>query len=528
MKTKIIVIFGGVYSSLGKGIVASSIGAILSKLGYKVQMLKMDPYLNVNAGVLSPYQHGETFVTKDGHEADLDFGNYERFISQPLNKYAGMTSGSVYWQVISDERHNRYNGKTIQIIPTITDAIKDRITKHIEANQPDFLIIEVGGTIGDIESLPFVEALSQYSLEYGFENFMPILVAPLIKLKNGEIKTKPIQHAWKELNSLGIHPNMIILRSDKKVSKELNDKLSSTCHIKNSRIFASLDSPSIYFVPQNLYDQKIHLEILDFFKIKFDKKNDNFAFWTQCIKKIKSCKKSISIGIVGKYVELHDAYASLMESLKFACWKNNLNLKIKWFKADDMLKKDELKSLKSVSGIVIPTGFGPRGTEGKIKAIEFARTNKIPLLGIGLGFQLSLVEFARNVLNIPNANSTEFDSKCFPIFKMNETNEMILGGKEINIKKDSLAYNIYKTEKINGRFRNKYIFELKNKEMFEKAGVIFGATLADATNNVVGMELPIETHPFFYSCLYLPEYNCGFFAPDNCFDNFIKASTKNV
>ena len=522
MKTKIITIFGGVYSSLGKGIIASSIGRILTQLGYKVAMQKMDPYLNYNSGNLSPLQHGEVFVTEDGGEGDLDLGNYERFTGVNCTKDSDITSGVIYGEVINDERKGKYLGSTIQVIPHITNAIKDKINSVIEKINPDFLIIEIGGTVGDLESLPFVEAISQFASEYGRSDFLSIIAAPLIKLSYGdEIKTKPAQHAFKSLCSLGIIPNMIILRYSDKVKDEIFNKLSLTCHVNKENIFLSMDLPSIYLLPGELYKQKIQDAIFKHFDIKYNHKNDNFKQWADYIKKIGKLTKKVKIAFVGKYISLKDSYRSMIESLRFAGYENNHVLDIKWVDAEKLTEKNVKRSLGDCHGILIAGGFGVRGVDGKITAIKYARENNIPIFGVCLGMQLMLIEYARNVMGLKNANSTEFDPKALAIFD-SPSKTMQLGSRNCCFEKGTLANKIYKSEKISERFRHRYEFNNTLAEEFKKAGMGLSGYCGEEKNVLSNIEL--KNHPFFFGCQYHPEYAGKPQNADLAFVEFIKAS----
>lgn len=525
MKTKIIVIFGGVYSSLGKGIIASSIGRILKECGYKVFMQKMDPYLNVDPGNLSPYQHGEVFVTQDGKECDLDLGNYERFTGQNMTQNSSITSGKMYFDVINDERQGKYDGGTVQVIPHITNKIKEHITKTLKSQKSDFLIIEVGGTVGDMESIPFIEALSQFAAEYGKKNFMSVLCAPLLKLSNGgETKTKPAQHAIRNLGSFGLIPSCLILRSADPVGKDLIEKICLNCHLKKEYVFISRDVPSVYLLPNLLYNQKIQDAIFKYFGI-INEKKDNFQRWITFTDRIVKPKNNvIKVALVGKYVELKDAYMSIHESLKFACYENESDLELMWINSEDITRSNVDSILSKADAILVPGGFGIRGIEGKMLAIEYARINKVPFLGICLGMQLALIEFAKNVLKLKNPNSTEFNKKCLPIFYSKE-GSMHLGAEKCTLVKNSLAQSIYRKETIDERFRHRYEFNNKYIKAFAEKGMLVSGWCGPKMDIVCCAEY--EDHPFFFTCQFHPEFTSKPGSPDPAFDGFIVAAIKS-
>lgn len=527
MKTKVICIFGGVYSSLGKGIIASSIARILTEVGNKVSMMKFDPYLNVDPGTLSPYQHGEVFVTSDGGETDLDLGSYERFLGRRITKLSSVTSGRIYSEVISKERAGGYNGKTVQVIPHLTDHIKSKIYDMIKIENPDFLMIEIGGTVGDVESIPFVEALGQFTNEYGKQNVLSILCSPIINvITSGELKTKPTQHAYKTICNMGIVPGLMVLRSDVPIDHGTVNKLSMLCHIPTECIFESLNLPSVYYLPTELYNQKIHLAIYKYFEIPFNHKL-TLDKWNKYVHKIKNIKKKIKIALIGKYIELHDSYASLVEALKLAAWEYNYNIEIAWVNSDGLENAKNTKAkFRGCHGILVPGGFGSRGIEGKLIAIKYARENKIPFLGICYGMQCATIEFGRNVLGLKNANTTEIDPmvehKLFDYID----GRMRLGEQQCVIaNKDSLAYRVYKSEMIGERHRHRWEFNNHYIPLFEKAGYKFTAFSNDKEKTVEIAEIP--NHPFFVGVQYHPEFNSWPTKPNPMITAFVNASIKH-
>ena len=533
-KTKVIFIFGGVYSSLGKGIVVSSIAKILTNLNKKVSVLKFDPYLNVDPGTMAPGQHGEVYVTKDGAQTDLDLGHYERFIGRELTQLSSVTSGRIYNEIIHREREGKYNGKTVQVIPHVTNEIKERIYQIIQSENPDFLIIEVGGTVGDSESIPFTEAISQFILEHGQENTIVCLVSPLISLSStsGELKTKPTQHSIRQLRSLGVSPNFLILRSSVEVGQDTFEKIQLSSHIYKDNIFISPDLDSIYELPEKLYEQNIHLRIFNYFKIKYDKEKDTFKKnWVSYMNDVRAIKNSIKIALIGKYTNLHDAYASVLESLRLAGYENNVYVEIKWIDAETVTTSNIGTILKDCNGVVVPGGFGIRGIEGMIIAINYVRTHDIPFIGICLGMQLTCIEFARNVLGIQDANSTEFSSTTSnPVIDLID-GTFQLGNYECHIKEKTLASKIYKTNLIQQRHRHRYaLFQPNYIEQLEKNGLkISGVRYYN--NKIITEFVECDKLKCFIGCQYHPELHSK---PKNVkpknvdpfFLYFIKQSTK--
>ena len=528
--TKYVFVTGGVVSGLGKGITASSIALLLKSRGYKVFMQKFDPYINVDPGTMSPYQHGEVFVTADGSETDLDLGHYERFIDEELNYTSNITTGKIYSSVIEKERRGDYLGATVQIVPHITNEIKNKVYEAGHTSGADVVITEIGGTIGDIESVAFIEALRQIRNEYGKENtfFIHATLVPFI-YGSDELKTKPTQHSVIELRGMGIQPDMIVTRSNVVLDDHLKSKIALYCSIPKENIIDSVDVKNIYQIPINYYNQGADEIILKQFKMKVPKAN--LTVWKNLIKTVDNLSKEIEIALVGKYVELHDAYLSVAESLTHAGYKYNTKIKIKWVDSEKLEnEKDLSKVFKNSKGIIVPGGFGQRGIEGMIKSIEYARVNNIPFLGICLGMQLAVIEFARNVCNISDADSTEFNSLCEnPIIDLmadqkniiNMGGTLRLGNYECTLKKGTLAYNDYKMDKIFERHRHRYEFNNKYKDVLEKNGLVFSG-VNEASNLVEIVENPKLKH--FIGCQFHPEFKSR---PTKChplFDSFIKSS----
>ncbi|MGL4617149.1 MAG: CTP synthase [Mycoplasmoidaceae bacterium] len=529
MKTKIIVVTGGVYSSLGKGIIASSIGRILTEFNYNVSMQKLDPYLNVDPGTMSPYQHGEVFVTKDGAETDLDLGNYERFIDKDLSKFSSVTAGSIYYEVITDERNGKYEGKTVQVVPHIVLKIQERITNLINKDKPDFLIIEIGGTIGDIESLPFIEALRIFSGSYGRKNILFMHCSPIFKVNaNDELKTKPTQHSVKSLRNLGITPNILIMRSNKDLDDVIIQKLSWTCDIDKDNIFVSKDSKSIYSIPKILYDQGIIKSISNYFEIKNFKKG-SLNKWEKFLETIDNEKAYKSkIAITGKYSFLIDSYMSVIESLKLSSYKIGVDLQIDLIDIAEITKENVARKLSSYNGILIPGGFGERGMQEKIFVAKYCREKKVPLLAICLGMQAACLDLAINVLKKKDANSEEFNKKSsYIVFNEKSSDNknfggtLRLGNKEITIVDNTLASKIYNKKTIEERHRHRYIFNNEKISDFEKNGVIFSGF--SKNDNVVEI-VEYNNHPFYIGVQFHPEFISR---PDKIhpiFEKFVESS----
>ncbi len=530
-----IFVTGGVVSSLGKGLSSASLAYLLKSQGYKVRLRKMDPYLNVDPGTMSPFQHGEVFVTDDGAETDLDLGHYERFTNISSKQSDNITTGRIYSDVIKKERKGGYLGKTVQVIPHITNRIKEFIKKDI--TNEDFVICEIGGTVGDIESLPFVEAIRQFSNEYGKSKtlFIHLTFVPFLK-SSDEIKTKPTQHSVKELRSIGVQPDIIICRSQQSIPLDQRKKISLFCNVPIENVIETVDVRTIYEAPISFYNQKLDKQVLKFFKLK-PKKRANLTPWKKITKIVLSTKKSVNIAIIGKYVNLKDAYKSLDEALVHGGIANNVKVNLIRIESDN-LKNSEIKTkLKNVSGLLIPGGFGKRGTEGKISAIKYAREKKIPFLGICFGMQMAIVEFARNKLKIKNAGSSELDKKCYPVIGLiNEWDKngkiikgtdknlggtMRLGLYEAKLRNNSAINKIYKSKNIRERHRHRYEVNNSLKAEFENKGLIFSGMSPD---NKLPEIIELKNHPWFIGVQFHPEFKSRPLAPHPLFSSFIQAS----
>ena len=507
MKTKFIFVTGGVVSSLGKGINASSIGRLLKNRGLKVFMQKFDPYINVDPGNMSPLQHGEVYVTDDGAETDLDLGHYERFIDERLNKYSSITSGKVYLEVLEKERTGEYNGGTVQVIPHITNEIKNRLNSAAISSGADVVITEIGGTVGDIESLPFLEAIRQYRRDIGYINtyYIHNTLVPYIAA-SAEIKTKPTQHSVKELRSIGINPDMIILRTEKDIDESTKEKIALFCDVDKNAVIEAKDAKSIYEVPLRFAEQQVDNIILNHFKIKT--KELDLKDWKNMINNMQNIKSTINIALIGQHIDMKDSYISVSESLQHAGCAYNHNVKIHPIKASYINEKN-IGELKKFNGMIVPNGFGDEDIEGLIKAINFARGNNIPFLGIGYGMQLAVIEYARNVLGIKEASSTEInkDTKdpLFIYVKKNDVlnKEMRLGLHSCVIKKDSIAHKIYGTDLIKERHRHQYEFNNEYLDLFRNTDMEFsGFNPEDKALSII----ELKNHPFFMGCQYRPEF----------------------
>jgi len=533
-----IFVTGGVVSSLGKGLSSASLAYLLQSRGYKVRIRKLDPYLNIDPGTMSPFQHGEVYVTDDGAETDLDLGHYERFSGISAKKSDNITTGKIYNDVLKRERQGKYLGKTVQVIPHITNRIKEFIKNDV--SNEDFVICEIGGTVGDIESLPFLEAIRQFSNEIGKRNtlFIHLTLVPYMKASD-EIKTKPTQHSVKELRSIGIQPDIIICRSERSIPLDQRKKISLFCNVAIEDVIETVDVKTIYEAPISFNKEKLDQRVLTFFKIK-SRKKVNLQPWKKITQLVLKTKNNVNIAIIGKYVELKDAYKSLDEALTHGGIANNLKVSLVRIESD-FLKASEIKDkLKNVSGVLIPGGFGKRGTEGKIAAINYARQNKIPFLGICFGMQMAIIEFARNKLKIKNATSSEFGpSKASVVGLMNEWTKdgklmkgtdkdlggtMRLGSYEARLKKDTKISKIYNTLKIQERHRHRYEVNINYKEDFESKGMIFSGLSPD---NKLPEIIELKSHPWFIGVQFHPEFKSRPLAPHPLFSSFIKAAKIN-
>ena len=536
--TRYIFVTGGVVSSLGKGLSSASLAALLQLRGYKVRIRKLDPYLNVDPGTMNPFQHGEVFVTNDGAETDLDLGHYERFTGIAATQSDNITTGSIYSDIIKKERKGDYLGGTVQVIPHVTNLIKKFISHNIK--DEDFIICEIGGTVGDIESLPFLEAIRQFSNDIGKQNslFIHLTLVPFMKT-SGELKTKPTQHSVKELRSIGIQPDIIICRTEKNIPLAERKKISLFCNVKIENVIETVDVKTIYEAPISFNKEKLDQRVLDYFNIK-NKKKVNLTKWKNITSKILNTKKNVNIGIIGKYVNLKDAYKSLDEALTHGGISNNLKVNVDWIDSETLEKNDLKPILKYFSGILIPGGFGKRGSEGKIAAIKYARLNKVPFFGICFGMQMAIIEAARNLLNIKNASTSEFGNNCTPVIGLlNEWHKgkkiikgtekklggtMRLGAYEAILKKDSLISKIYLTKKIRERHRHRYEVNIKFKEKFEKKGLIFSALSPDGLLPEI---IELNNHPWFVGVQFHPEFKSRPFEPHPLFSSFVKAAQLN-
>jgi len=538
-KTKFIFITGGVLSSLGKGLAAASIGALLKTRGLKVTIQKLDPYINVDPGTMNPFQHGEVYVTDDGAETDLDLGHYERYLGIPMGKHNNYTSGSIYYEVIKKERRGDYLGGTVQVIPHITDQIKQSILNVVK-NDEDVAIIEIGGTVGDIEGQPFLEAIRQMRYDLGKENvlYIHLTLVPYIKTA-GELKTKPTQHSVKELRSIGIQPDIILCRSEMELNEEIKRKIALFCNVDPDAVFSAVDVENIYEVPLTFYNEGIDQKIA--IMLKLPAKNPDLTPWINLVKKLKSLKPGPKIAIVGKYVDLKESYKSLHEALVHGGIANDVKPELVYVNSEELTQENVDEKLGHVHGILVPGGFGYRGVEGKIIACKYARENKIPFFGICLGMQCAVIEFARNVLNLPKANSSEFDPNTPDpvIYLMTEWYDfrkkcvqkrdvscekggtMRLGAYPCKLKKGTKSFEAYKKELISERHRHRYEFNKRYAEDFQKKGMVLSGLSPD--EKLVEI-IEIKDHPWFVGCQFHPEFKSKPMDPHPLFIHFIKAA----
>ena len=536
---KHVFVTGGVTSSLGKGIISSSLAKLLQARGFNVTIQKFDPYINVDPGTLNPYEHGECYVTDDGAETDLDLGHYERFLNTPTSSANNVTTGKIYQTVINKERAGDFLGKTVQVIPHVTDLIKEFITSNTE--DADFILCEIGGTVGDIEAQPFCEAIRQLGTQLGQERviFIHLTLVPYISASK-ELKTKPTQHSVKELRSIGIQPHILLCRSDREISLSDREKIALFCSVPVERVIPALDQNSIYSVPLEYHEAGLDTEVLKHFKLSHNKK-PALEKWQEIVKRIESPAKEVTISIVGKYNKLEDAYISLIEALKHAGAANNCKVHLDWVSASSIKTETVKVKLAKSDGILVPGGFGSRGTEGKILAIKYARENKIPFFGICLGMQLAVIEFARNVLKIKDASSTEFTDKCTNVIGlMTEWKQgkntakrsakddlggtMRLGAYDCVLASKSLAKKIYDSTKISERHRHRYEFNIGLKDKFEKNGITFSGMSPDGQLAEI---IEIENHPWFVGVQFHPELKSRAFSPHPLFTSFIKKAITN-
>lgn len=529
MSVKYIFITGGVVSGLGKGITAASLGRLLKARGMKVTIQKFDPYINVDPGTMSPYQHGEVFVTDDGAETDLDLGHYERFIDENLNKNSNVTTGKIYWSIINKERRGDFLGGTVQVIPHITNEIKDRIYRVGKSDHTDVVITEIGGTVGDIESLPFLEAIRQVSAEVDREDVMYIHVTLVPYLgKSGELKTKPTQHSVKELRSIGIQPDVIVCRTEKRLSKDLKDKIGLFCNMRGESVIQNLDAEILYEVPLML--EKEGLADIVCKRLRLLCKEPDLAGWIEMVEKQKNFKENVTIALVGKYVELHDAYLSVAESLRHGGIANDADVKIDWVNSENLDKANIRDYLGKADGILVPGGFGDRGIEGKILAAQYARENKVPYFGICLGMQMAVIEFARNICKMKDAHSSEFNNTtAHPVIDLMPEQKdiedmggtMRLGLYPCKILNNTRAREIYNDELIYERHRHRYEFNNRFRgEMVEKGLVLSGLSPSERLVEII----ELKDHPWFVGVQFHPEFKSRPNRPHPLFRDFIGAS----
>lgn len=530
--TRYIFVTGGVVSGLGKGITAASLGRLLKAKGLKIAAQKLDPYINVDPGTMSPYQHGEVYVTEDGAETDLDLGHYERFIDENLNKYSNLTTGKVYWNVLTKERNGEYLGETVQVIPHITNEIKSFIYSVGEKSNADVVITEIGGTTGDIESQPFLEAIRQVSLEVGKENclFIHVTLVPYIK-SSGEHKSKPTQHSVKELRSLGINPDIIVPRCEEPLPDSIRQKISLFCNVKPDCVIENKTVSTLYQAPLMLEESNFSAIVCR--ELNLDCTQSDMTEWTEMVERINKRDKSVKIALVGKYVQLHDAYLSVAEALNHGGFENSAQIDIKWIDAELVTEYTAEDLLSECDGILVPGGFGDRGIDGKICAIKYAREHDVPFLGICLGMQTAAMEFARNVLGIKDANSSEFkpdgENSIIDLMPDQQGNlpkggTMRLGAYPCKIKPGSIMEKAYGAEEVSERHRHRYEFNNKYREVFEENGMVFTGT---SPNGLLVEAVEIPKNKFFIGVQYHPEFKSR---PNNAhplFREFIRASLQN-
>ena len=526
---KYIFVTGGVVSGLGKGITAASLGRLLKARGFQVAAQKMDPYINIDPGTMSPYQHGEVFVTEDGAETDLDLGHYERFIDEDLNKFSNLTTGRVYWNVLNKERNGDYLGKTVQVIPHITNEIKEFIYTVGRKTSADIVITEIGGTVGDIESQPFMEAIRQVAFDVGRENvcYIHVTLVPYIT-GSGEFKSKPTQHSVKELQSLGIAPNIIVTRVDQPLDEDIRDKIALFCNVKKECVIENLTLPVLYQCPMML--EESHMSDIVLKELGIDAPEADMTEWNQMLQRIASRNKTVTIALVGKYVKLHDAYLSVVESLNHAGYENAAKVEIKWVDSEDVTEETAGEIFGDVQGILVPGGFGHRGVEGKIVAARYARTHNVPYLGICLGMQVAVIEFGRHVLGLTGAHSAEFDPATpYPVIDLMPDQKgnlpkggtMRLGAYPCKISEDSIMSRAYGQKEVNERHRHRYEFNNAFRDNYRQGGMRFTGTSPDG-HLVEAVEIP--EHKFYIGVQYHPEFKSRPNRAHPLFREFVKAA----
>ncbi|HHJ53820.1 MAG TPA: CTP synthase [Caldithrix abyssi] len=530
-KTKFIFFTGGVVSSLGKGIACSSLGLLLQSRGYRVTILKLDPYINVDPGTMNPYQHGEVYVTDDGAETDLDLGHYERFLNQEMYRYNNATSGQIYYEVIQKERKGDYLGATVQVIPHITDAIMDKISGVGEKTGADIVIVEIGGTVGDIESLPFLEAIRQFGLNRAPEDtlFIHLTLVPYIPSAQ-ELKTKPTQHSVMRLREIGIQPDALLCRTDRPLPEGVKKKIGLFCNVTARAVIEALDVSTIYEVPLQYKEVGFDRFVLE--KLHLPEQELDIAFWENKIERYRKVDREVNIAVCGKYVELQDAYKSIMAAFVHAGMENDVRVKLKWINAEEITAENVAEKLRGMQGVLVPGGFGERGIEGKLAAIQYARERQIPFFGICLGLQCAVIEFARNVLGKKNANSTEFDPNTpHPVIHLMETQKSVkrlggtmrLGSYPCKIKTGTKAHQAYGITEINERHRHRYEVNNRYREELEQAGMTISGISPDG--ELVEM-IEIKDHPWFVGCQFHPELKSRVVKAHPLFREFVAASLK--
>lgn len=528
--TKYVFVTGGVTSSLGKGIIAASLAKLLQERGYSVTIQKLDPYINIDPGTLNPYEHGECYVTDDGAETDLDLGHYERFLNIPTSQANNVTTGRIYQSVINKERKGEFLGKTVQVIPHITDEIKHRIQILGNTGDYDIVITEIGGTIGDIESLPYVEAVRQLQWELGEENAIVVhlTLVPYLAAA-GELKTKPTQHSVKMLMQSGVNPDILVCRSEHEINDNIKRKLALFCNVKKQDVIQSLDAETIYDVPNLMFAEGLDYVVLDKLRLS-TRKQPKLRTWNKFLERHKNPTSTIEIGLVGKYVELHDSYKSITEAFIHAGAANKTKVNVRWIHSEELTPENAASMLEGLNGVLVAPGFGDRGIEGKISAIKHVRENNIPFLGICLGMQMAVIEYSRNVLGLEKANSTEMANKLqHPVINLMEEQKdvtekggtMRLGAWDCKIQKDSKVFNAYKSEMISERHRHRYEFNNDYLEQIEAAGM--KATGVNPKTGLVEI-VEIPTHTWFVGVQYHPEYKSTVLNPHPLFVDFIKAA----
>ncbi len=528
---KYVFITGGVVSSIGKGIVAASLGRLLKSRGYSVSILKLDPYINVDPGTMSPFQHGEVFVTDDGAETDLDLGHYERFTDTSMSRLNSVTTGSIYQAVINKERRGDYQGGTVQVIPHITNEIKERIRRVASNTGSDVVITEIGGTVGDIESLPFMEAIRQFRKDVGRNEaiYMHVTLIPWIRAA-GEMKTKPTQHSVKELRSIGIQPDILVCRSERPLKPGIKEKISEFCDVPVESVVTSRDASTIYEVPLILEQEGLAQQTLEL--LKLPQREPDLVRWTNLVQKMKSPQNKLEIAIVGKYIQLSDAYLSVVEALGHAAIAAHVEVNLRWISAEDLETNGAEKYLKDIDGVLVPGGFGIRGVDGKIVAIKYAREQNIPFLGLCLGMQCSVIEWARHMANLPDANSSEFDETTTnPVINLlPEQHDVVdLGGTmrlglyPCRLKPDTIAFSLYQQEVIYERHRHRYEFNNAYRNQFLETGYEISGTSPDGRLVEI---IELRNHPFFLATQFHPEFRSRPDTPHPLFLGFVKAVMK--